>query len=128
MAIMNIFRARKLIQYRTGQYGQYFSLLELKTVQKHMNFILVQIPVIPGCSDYTKRNIIFRPEKSYHTETWFSDQKERKIFKSNISLPSFSYILTYNLSLCCCHRQKITAMLLESHFVDLLLLPLHLLR
>ena len=65
MAIMNIFRARKLIQYRTGQYGQYFSLLELKTVQKHMNFILVQIPVISGSSDYTKRNIIFWPEKSF---------------------------------------------------------------
>ena len=35
-----------------------YSLPELKTIQKHMCFILVQIPVIPGCSSYTGRNIM----------------------------------------------------------------------
>lgn len=45
-----------------------FSLLEHKTIQKHMDFVLFQISVIPGCSGYIRRNIIFQPEKLYRTK------------------------------------------------------------
>ena len=78
-------QARESIPYRTGQYGRYIPYRSLKQY-RNTCFILVQIPVIPGCSGYTGRNIMLQLKKSYRTRIWLSKQKERKIFRSSISL------------------------------------------
>ena len=54
-----------LIPYRTGRYIPYRSLKRYKNTC----FVPVQIPVLPGCSGYTGRNIMLRLKNSYRTGT-----------------------------------------------------------
>ena len=66
-----------------------------------MDFVPVQIPVLPSFSGYTKRNIIFRPEKSYRTEIDQDFQIKKKSFRSNEKIMSLTLL---PLSFSECHR------------------------
>ena len=112
--------------YRTGWYFPYPSLKRYQNTCVSFRFkyrlywVVLAIP--DEISHFGRKN---------HTGSEHDFQfKKKEKFLDPISLsPSFSNILTYDLSLYSCRRQKITATLPESHFANLLLLPLlHLLR
>ena len=115
-------QARESIPYRTGRYGRYIPYRSLKLYRNTcVSFQLYWVvPTIPDeISCFSQKN---------HTEPEHDFQIKRKEkFSNPVSLSSFSNILTYSFSLCYCYCQKVTAMLLESHFANLLLLPLLLL-
>ena len=118
----------KSVSYRTGRYGRYIPYRSLKRyrntcVSFRFKYRLYWIvPAIPDEISYFVRKNHTGPEHNFQI-------KKNEKFSDPISLSPSSVTYTYGLSLCCCRRQKITATLLESHFVDLLLLPLlHLLR
>ena len=121
------FKTRKLIPYRTSRYSwdiPYWSLKRYKNTCvsfwfKYQSYRVV-LAILDEISCFGRKNHIVQ-------EHDFQIKKKEK-FSDPVSLSSFSNILTYSLSLCCYCCQKVTATLSESHFANLLLLPLLLLR
>ena len=103
LSVARVGISRKSTLYRTGQYGRYIPYRSLKRYKntcvsfqfKHRSKRVV--PAIPNeISCFGRKN---------HTGLKHDFQIKRKEkFSDPISLPSFSNILTYSLSLCCCRR------------------------
>ena len=111
------------ILYRIGWYGRYFPYQSLKQYRNtcvSLRFKYQLYRVVPATSD----EIAYFGQKNCTGLEHDFQIKRKEKFLDPVSLPSFRYILTSDLSLCYCRHQKITATLPESHFVDLLLLPL----
>ena len=127
LALFWVMGPRESISYHTDRYDRYIPYWSLKPHRSPCVLFLFKYRSYWVVSAIPDEISCFGRKNHTGLEHDFQIKKKEK-FSDPVSLSSFSNILTYSLSLCCYRCQKVTATLPDSHFGNILLLPLLLLR